>query len=101
MKISLAKHGGFAAGIRRPPLSVESSSLSEQTAAELTRLVAAVKAAPAEAERGPGRARDAMSYTLTLEENNGEKTVFRASDVTMSPPFAALLQWVENHSAVK
>lgn len=101
MKVTLAKHGGLAAGIFRPPRIVESSTLPEQVAAELAGLVAAVKTAPAVKEERPGRARDAMSYTITIEEDGGEPSVLRQSDITMSPSFAALLEWLEHHPAGK
>jgi hypothetical protein len=42
-----------------------------------------------------------MSYTITLEEDGGEPTVLKQSDMTMSPSFAALLQWLERHPAGK
>lgn len=98
MKVTLTKYGGLAAGIRRPPCIVDSSALPEPTAAELARLVAAVKAAPAVTEERPGRARDAMSYTITVEED-GQPTVLRQSDTAISPAFAALLTWLERHRA--
>jgi hypothetical protein len=101
MKVTLAKHGGLAAGIRRPLLIVDSAALPQPAAAELARLVAAVKAVPAVKEERPGRARDAMSYTITLEEDGGEPTVLKQSDTTMTPSFAALLQWLERHPAGK
>jgi hypothetical protein len=99
MKVTLAKHGGLATGIRRPPRIVESSALPKQAAAELARLVVAVKAALAVKEERPGRARDAMSYTITLEEDGGEVSVLSQSDTAMSPSFAALLEWLERHPA--
>lgn len=98
MKVSLARYGGLAAAIRRPPLYAESSALPEKSAAELARLVAAIRADPPISGQGPGRTRDAMSYTITLEEDAGETMVLRASDGTMSPTFAALLQWLELNS---
>jgi hypothetical protein len=101
MKVTLAKHGGLAAGIRRQPLIVDSATLPEPAEEALTRLVEAVKAAPTDHEERPGRARDAMSYTITIEESGGEPTVLRHSDVTMSPSFAALLQWLERRPTTK
>jgi len=102
MKVHLAKHGGLAAAIRRPPVTVESSTLPNDKAEELARLVAAVKTEPlAAAEESPGRARDAMSYVITLREDGGGTAVLRRSDVTMSPAFAALLQWIERTAAGK
>ena len=100
MKVILAKHGGFAAGILRRPHIVDSTTLPETAAEELARLLAELKTAPGVKEEGPGRARDAMSYTITVEDG-GEQTVFRQSDTTMSPSFAALLQWLELHAAEK
>jgi hypothetical protein len=99
MKVTLATHGGLAAGIRRQPHIVDSVALPEPSAQELGRLVAALKATPAVEEETPGRARDAMSYTITIEENGGEPLVLRQSDITMSSAFSALLQWIESHSA--
>jgi len=66
----------------------------------LARLVAAAKTAPAAEEGGPGRARDAMSYSITVEDGD-RPTVLRQSDTTMSPAFAALLDWLERHPAGK
>jgi hypothetical protein len=101
MKVTLSTHGGLAAGVRRLPLIVESSTLPKGAAAELAQLVAAVKAAPSVKEERPGRARDAMSYTITLEEDSGERSVINQSDTAMSPSFAALLEWLDRHSAGK
>lgn len=98
MKITLAKHGGFAAGIHRPPRILDSATLPEQDAAELARLVADVRTAPAPAGDAIERARDAMSYTITVEEDDGSQTVLRQSDVTMTPPFASLIDWIRRHS---
>jgi hypothetical protein len=94
MKISLTKHGGFAAGMFRPPSIVESSTLAAADAAELSRLVMAVKMAPIEQGEEPGQARDAMSYTMTIEDD-GETTVITQSDINMSSAFADLMQWID------
>ena len=95
--ITLEKHGGLAAGIRRPARVVDSDTLPKASAEELGRLVAALKAAPAAVEEGPGRARDVMSYTITVEDC-GRATVIEQSDTTMTPEFAALMNWLEKHS---
>lgn len=36
-----------------------------------------------------------MSYTITLDEPGHQTTELRASDVSMSESFAALLVWLE------
>ncbi|GAA3503840.1 hypothetical protein GCM10019016_109520 [Streptomyces prasinosporus] len=98
MKVTLAAHGGQAAAVllRLPPRVLDTDTLPEDAAAELARLVAA--AVPAAEGGGPGRARDAMSYTITVEEG-GRPTVLTQSDASMSPAFAALLGWLEEHFA--
>jgi hypothetical protein len=98
MKVTLATHGGQAAAInlRLPRRVVDTETPPEPAAAELARLVAAataVKASPA----GGERARDAMSYTVTVEDR-GRSTVLAQSDVTMTRQFAALLAWLEEHA---
>ncbi|GHB50778.1 hypothetical protein GCM10010347_20490 [Streptomyces cirratus] len=96
MRVSLATHGGLAAAsnLRRPPEVLDTDTLPEDDAAELARLVAAAVATP-EVERS-GRARDAMSYTITVEDG-GRTTVLRQSDAAMTPAFAALLTRLREH----
>ncbi|AKJ14706.1 hypothetical protein ABB07_32995 [Streptomyces incarnatus] len=98
MKVTLATHGGQAAAIhlRLPPRVLDTDVLPEDAAAELARLVAA--AVPAAEEERHGRAPDAMSYTITVEDE-GRSTVLTQSDAAMSPAFAALLGWLEKHFA--
>jgi hypothetical protein len=97
MKLILEKHGGFAAGIRRPPLVVDSHSLPTAAAAELERLVAAARSAAPSVEEGPGKARDAMSYTISVDDADAP-VAMTASDVDMHPAFADLLRWIETHA---
>jgi hypothetical protein len=101
MTVTLSTYGGLAAGIRRLPRTVKSSNLAEPVAAELRQLVTAAKAAPSVKEERPGRARDAVSYTIRVEEDGGEIFTMSQSDATMSPAFAALLEWLDRHSVGK
>jgi hypothetical protein len=100
MKVTLAKHGGFAAGIHLPPKAVDTSTMKQADVDELMRLVSAAKSAPVAKEDNPGRARDAVSYTITVEEN-GKPTLLRQSDVNMSQDFGALLNWLERQAGEK
>jgi hypothetical protein len=95
MRVTLAQHGGQAAAInlRRPPRVVDTATLTADDAAELARLVAAAAAAPP-AGAAPGKARDAMSYTITVE-SDGQRTVLAQSDTNMSAAFANLLAWLQ------
>ena len=99
MKITLAQHGGFAAGIRRPPAVLDTSALSSESASEMERLVkaAAGKSPPAKAS---ARLRDAIGYTITVD-HDGETTVLKASDGAMNPAFAALLDGLEKNAGRK
>ena len=99
MKVTLATHGGLAAGInlRLPPRVVDAETLTEPAAEELAQLVAAAEAASRPAGKGPGRARDEMSYTITVEDG-GHQVVLAESDTTMSEEFGALLSWLEERS---
>lgn len=99
MRVTLATHGGQAAGInlRLPPRLVDSATLPEPAAEKLSRLVAAAKAVDVSAA-AEGRARDAMSYTITVEDS-GRSTVLTQSDVTMTREFAELLEWLQEHAA--
>ena len=98
MKVSLAKHGGQAAGILlgRPPQVLETSTLSPTTAKEISGLIEAATAASPVYENSPGRARDAMSYTITVEDGD-HQTVLKCSDTTISRDFANLLALLERH----
>jgi hypothetical protein len=96
MKVKLSKHGGQAAGInlQRPPLVVDSAALDDAGSSELKKLVqSAVSAA---APPRSGRARDEMSYTITVDDD-GHQTVLSQSDTAMSDEFGKLLDWLQRH----
>jgi hypothetical protein len=100
MKVILATHGGLAAAInyRLPPRVVDTDTLTEPAAAELAQLVADATAAKAPADVRSERARDEMSYTITVEDGD-HQVVLAESDTSMSPEFGALLSWLEQRSA--
>ena len=97
MKITLAQHGGLAAGIRlnRPPIAIDAAALEASQAAEMKALAAAAVGAPPGARSG--KARDEMSYTLTIEDG-GHQTVLSQSDTSMSIEFGKLLAFLQRHS---
>lgn len=101
MRVTLATHGGLAAAInhRLPPQVVDADTLPRPAARELAQLIAAAEAAKPPKEAGPGRARDAMSYTITVDDG-GHQVILVESDTTMSREFAALLDWLEQRSAL-
>lgn len=100
MKVKLATDGGLAAAVLAdlPPQVVDTDTLPQEAAAELERLVSAAARSVAEGTEEPsGLARDAMTYSITIEEG-GRASVLVQSDTTMSPPFAALLRWLRQHA---
>ncbi|MEV6734367.1 protealysin inhibitor emfourin [Streptomyces sp. NPDC051364] len=96
MKVTLESYGGLAAAIRRRPEVLDTAALPENAAAELTQLVAAAVAMPVDDQAD--RARDAMTYTITMEDDS-HATVLEQSDAAMSPAFATLLTWLKKHLA--
>lgn len=96
MKVTLSKHGGQAAGInlQRPPQVVDSAALDESRASELKKLAASAVSTAAPARSG--RARDEMSYTITIEDD-GRETVLSQSDTAMSAEFGRLLAWLQRY----
>lgn len=100
MRVTLAAHGGLAAAIncRLPPRVVDTGTLTEPAAAELAQLVAAATDARAPTDARSGRARDEMSYTITVDDG-GHQVVLAESDTTMSQEFGELLSWLEQRSA--
>ncbi|MFE5623445.1 protealysin inhibitor emfourin [Streptomyces virginiae] len=98
MKVTLESYGGLAAAanLRRRPNVLNTDDLSASAAAELARLVDAAAAMPE--EKQDGRARDAMSYVITVEDGD-RSTVLTQSDTAKSPEFAALLARLRVHFA--
>ncbi|AEV83534.1 hypothetical protein ACWT_2907 [Actinoplanes sp. SE50] len=95
MRVSLASHGGMAAAItsRLPPRVLDADRLPRDAAQELRRLVAAATADPGGAAPSP-RARDAMTYTVTIDDGP-RSTTLTASDTTMSAAFGELVAWLD------
>ena len=65
-----------------------------RTASELKTLAASAVSAPPPVRSG--RARDEMSYTITIEDD-GSQTVLSQSDTAMSADFGKLLAWLRRH----
>jgi len=98
MRVALATHGGQAAALnlRLPPRVLDTDGLPPEAARELRGLVAAASA-ESDGTRRPGSARDAMSYTITIDDG-ARSAKLTGSDTTMSPAFGALLSWIERHT---
>jgi hypothetical protein len=96
MKVSLAAHGGWGAGLRRPPLTLDTAALPDGVAAQGMRLAAGAEAADTPDAVAKARAPEAMTYEIVLDYADRAVTL-RGSDVAQSPEFAALREWIEQH----
>ena len=79
--------------LRRSPLVLDDAGLASADREELRRLVEAARAVGV-ADAGPGAARDAMSYVITVE-GDGADVVLRGNDAEGSPEFEALLGFLQ------
>jgi hypothetical protein len=68
MRIEVRQQGGFA-GLRRPPLVVETEDLEPAQARELEQLAAALPAGGP-----PGRGADLMRYDVLVDDPSGRRT---------------------------
>ena len=99
MKVTLAVQGGLAAGLRlgRPPVVVDTSTLTDEDARELTGLLAGAKAGPAPAQASRA-VPDEQSYTVTVDDGS-TREVLRRTDTTMSREFAGLVDRLQRLGA--
>ena len=81
MRIEVRQQGGFA-GLRPPPLVLDTSDLDPGTAEELERLVNSLPTG-----NQPGRGADLMRYDVTI---SGRTTTYHEPDVP--PPVRKLLR---------
>ena len=86
--------GGIAAGIRRPPIVLDSSRITPRQRGEIERLAnsSGVHAAASASPRP-----DEMSYHLTIEDGASVREA-RQSDSTMTPEFAKLVEFLTRSS---
>ena len=97
MRVTLNTGGGQLPGANRPR-SIDVEKLGEADRAEFARLLAAARTEGAGAAAGGAAgARDAKSYTVTVEDGSGP-TVLRGSDVHTTRAFEGLLDWIQRHA---
>jgi emfourin len=94
MRITLTRHGGLLAGMKRPPRIIDVTSLDPERAERLRALVA--RAIGAQRDRAEARSAkpDAMSYSIAVEDD-GQVTTLTQTEPTEPSPFADLLEFLE------
>jgi hypothetical protein len=96
MRITLTRHGGLLAGMKRPPLVIDDTSLDAVRADRLRTLVA--RAIGAQQVRADLRVMpDAMSYSIAIDDD-GQVTTLKQTEPTEASPFADLLEFLEKLS---
>jgi hypothetical protein len=95
--VTLMIYGGLAGGMQRPPVVVDGQGLSPQEHQQLVELVAALKASPPPPVSASGPGRDLQAYVITVEEEGREPMEFEANDLSQTPAFQSLSQWVRSH----
>jgi hypothetical protein len=95
MKLTLKSSGGISPPLLHPP-AVDTSTLAENELEDLRRLLQAaeVSASPPQTSAA---IRDGMSYTLTIEEDNGQR-VLRQTDAGLTPAFDKLMAFIRVHA---
>lgn len=95
MRLTLERSGGFA-GIRRPPLVVDTAQLGTTAARRLETLVSAA----AFFERpehlpGSGRGADRFEYFLDVVSDDGRRHALRVAEEALDDSLRALIDGIE------
>src|SRR4051794_20586196 len=96
MKVTLRSSGGITPPLLHPPF-VDASKLSKSDADELAELIKAAETTRPERQSGPDLSRDAMTYTINVEADDGQR-VLKASDTNLTPAFDKLMNWIRTHA---
>ena len=94
MRITLTRHGGLLAGMKRPPRIIDVTSLDPDRAERLRALVARAIGAQRDLVETRSAKPDAMSYSIAVEDD-GQVTTLKQTEPTGSSPFADLLEFLE------
>lgn len=99
MRVALTVTGGLAATVNavRPPTVVDTTTLPPGLDAELVALVRAAAERPVTMGASGRPWPDEQHYQVTVEDGR-ETRVVAATDSSMSPQFARLLEWLEQHA---
>lgn len=97
MKVTIKENGGLAPGMRQPGQTIDTSSLPEEKAKELSRLVEAANEAGTSNEEIAKQGRDSISYTIKVEDV-AEPIELKQSDTTMTQPVADLIEWIKKNA---
>ena len=93
MRITLVRHGGFA-GVRTPPLVVDTTTLPPLLSSNIERLIKAAPP-PGEIAQEVPPSPDRFSFTLTIAHANGQEVHYQFDETTTSSHLMALVNAVQ------
>jgi hypothetical protein len=93
MRITLARHGGFA-GVRMPPVVVDTTTLPRLIGSNIERLVKAAPP-PRDTVQSVPPSPDRFSFTLTISHVNGEEVHYQFDETTASSHLMALVNTLQ------
>jgi hypothetical protein len=91
MKIHFEQSGGIVAGVRRPPVTIDTETLPPADAKQWQDLVAATDFFNLPTKSPPGAARDAFAYHITVEAD-GKRHSLDAQGKAVSGALASLIE---------
>jgi hypothetical protein len=100
MRIHFEQSGGFAAGIRRPTVTIDTATLPPDEAKTWHDLVSAANFFNLPATTPPGPARDAFSYQITVE-SEGKKHTIRTQGGSVPGALSPLIERLRQNGLVR
>ncbi len=91
MRIHFEQSGGFVAGVRRPPVIIDTETLPADEAKKWNDLVTAADFFNTPSTIPPGAARDAFSYLVTVESESKQHTI-RTQGGSVPAALSALIE---------
>ncbi len=94
MKITLSEEGGWSAGVGPTSKTIDLGLLDPHHSQAGILLVEKLMNVCSESPAKSSRARDDMTFAITIEEN-GKTKLFSANSTALSPEFGELLGWIK------
>jgi hypothetical protein len=92
----LEKDGGWPPRTSQSPQTVEIDGLPAAIVAQVNGLAAKLKNSGQPPVPDTSRARDAVTYTIVIEDK-GQRLTFKQRDTQLTREFDAMLHWLEDY----
>ncbi|MGC8991888.1 MAG: protealysin inhibitor emfourin [Verrucomicrobiia bacterium] len=94
MRLTLSRSGGFA-GIRRPPITVDTGDLAPDEAALLEKLISDARLLDLASHAPATRQPDRFEYTIEAVPDNGLPHTVTIGEADAPPPLIELVRTIE------